>query len=147
MDNAITFNRSESLKKTFEKQLLVEQLKEQLSQAEYDLQELKKANAANISIQWKESIRWCLESSSNDSSYFIKTPSFISDCVVWKHGVEVTKDIKNKIATTLSLMFNQGEIGRIQKNGKTYYGLAKFFKKDMISLKAEYVDWFNDLLQ
>ena len=44
-------------------------------------------------------------------------------------------------------MFNQKIIGRIQKEGKTYYGVAKFFKKDMITLKAEYEKWMQDIVK
>ncbi len=128
------------------KESLIERLDEELRTAQYDLQELKRINAANTTIQWKESIKNCLEIEAEQTSYFLKTPAFISECVAWTHGVELTRDIKNKIATTLSVMFNQKLIGRIQHNSKTYYGLSKYFKTDLITLKREYTDWVEDLI-
>jgi hypothetical protein len=146
MNNPTTFNGTEILKDIREKETLLKELGEKYRSTEFEIQELKRLNAANITIQWKESIKNCLEQEASQSSYFLKTPAFISNCVAWTYGVELTRDIKNKIATTLSFMFNQGAIGRIQHNGKTFYGMPKFFKTDLVTLKRDYADWIEDLI-
>lgn len=146
MFNPTTFNSTEILKEIREKESLINELTEKFHATKFELGELKRINAANTTIQWKESIKNCLTDESIQSSYFLKTPAFISNCVSWTYGVELTRDIKNKIATTLSVMFNQGLIGRVSHNGKTYYGLDKFFEKDMTTLKKKYAEWVEDLI-
>lgn len=145
MLNPSTFNATEILKEIRDKEMLLQELDEKYRAAQFELQELKRINAANITIQWKESIKNCLESEPEEPGYFLRTPAFISNCVAWTYGVEITRDIKNKIATTLSLMFNQGLIGRVNHNGKTYYGLSKYFKNDLTTLKKEYSTWVESL--
>jgi hypothetical protein len=126
----------------------IKALEDQLSRQRFELQELKRKNAANTTIRWKESIRWCLEVDSDNAFFFIKNPAFVAKCIASKHGVEITRDIKNKISTTLSTMFNAGEIGRVQYKGNTYYGLTKFFEGETLeSLKTKYVDRLEDLRQ
>jgi hypothetical protein len=125
----------------------ISNLEKELSQHESELNYLKKKNAETIVIRWKESIKWCLEVDADNPYYFIKKPLFVSKCIAKKHGVEITTDIKNKISTTLSIMFNQGLIGRIQYNGASYYGLPKFFKKNLTELKEEYKDKLEMLRQ
>lgn len=151
MNSPTTFNGTKTLKEIREKEALVKELTEKLSSANFDLQELRKLNAANITIQWKESINICVELDADSPGYFLKTPAFISNCVAWNYGVEVTRDIKNKVATNLSQMYNQKLIGRIDHNGKTYYGDKKFFEPDkkgaLIILKDKYKGWVKDLIQ
>lgn len=147
MNAPTTFNGTKIIEEIRAKEVEIQILEDKLQSTLFKLQELKRINAANITIQWKESIKKCLEIESTETGYFLKTPSFISNCVAWTHGVELTRDIKNKIATTLSIMFNQGFIGRIQHNGKTYYGISKYFKSDLTTLKRDYIDWVKDLIQ
>jgi hypothetical protein len=131
----------------FNKQAMINTLQQQLENDKVELQHLQKQVAQNTTFQWKHSITWCLDVDSKNPSYFLKTPAFVSKCVTYKYGVQNTRDIKNKIATTLSLMFNQKQLGRIQHKGKTYYGKPHFFKNDMVTLKPEYRNWIEDLLQ
>lgn len=147
MTNPTTFNSSKVLEEIRAKEKELQDLDNAYNKAVFELQELKRINAANITIPWKESIKTCLIDEKVQSTYFLKTPAFIANCVAWTYGVEVTRDIKNKVATTLSIMFNNGEIGRIQHKGKTYYGEAAFFKTDMVTLKREFADWVEDLMQ
>lgn len=146
MSNPTTFNAAEILKEIRKKEDELQNLDEQYRAVLFELQKLRRVNAANITIQWKESIKNCLGSEPEEPGYFLRTPAFISNCVAWEHGVEITRDIKNKIATTLSLMFNQGLVGRIQHNNKTYYGLPKYFKNDLTTLKKEYSSWVESLM-
>ena len=145
MANPTTFNSTEILKEIRAKEDLLVELQVQYNNTEFRLKELRRINAANITIQWKESIKNCLDYSLDNPNYFLRTPAFISDCVAWTYGVELTRDIKNKIATTLSIMFNQGLIGRIKHNGKTFYGNSKFFESDMETLKKKYIEWVDKL--
>lgn len=126
------------LDQIMEKEKLISELENQLSKEKYELIRMKEQNAQDVVIRWKESINWCITVDSENPYYFIKTPTYISKCIASKHGVEVTRDIKNKIATNLSQMFKQKLIGRIQHGGASYYGLTKFFKNDRITLKKEY---------
>lgn len=141
MANPTTFNYTESLRVLREKENEIYTLENRLSALLFEAQELRRKNADNITIQWKEAIKNCLAIDNNAPQfpqYFLKTPAFISDCVAWTNGVEISRDIKNKIASTLSFMFKEGSVGRIQHNGKTYYGLAQYFNKDLTTIKKEY---------
>lgn len=133
------------LTKILAKEQEIIELTNKLADAKYELVKMKQENAENIVIRWKESINWCITVDSDNPYYFIKTPAFISKCIAAKHGVEITRDIKNKIATNLSQMFNQGLIGRIQHGGASYYGLTKFFKNDLVTLKKEYETFLDRL--
>lgn len=148
MANPTVFNAKESIKEVHEKEKEINDLEKRLSALIYDVQEMRKNNAANISIPWKDSIKDCLytEKGAPDyPNYFLKTPAFISNCVAWTYGVELTRDIKNKIASTLSFMFKEGAVGRIQHNGKTYYGLPQFFKDDLVTIKKEFQNKIAEL--
>lgn len=131
-----------------DKESMIRELESQLAKSKFELQELKRQNAEVTTIHWKDSIRWCLEVDASNPLYFIKTPAFVAKCIAQKHGVEITRDIKNKISTTLSIMFNAKEIGRIQHQSKTFYGLSKFFEgENLDELKAEYKDKIDKLRQ
>jgi hypothetical protein len=145
MISPITFNANKILEEIRTKEDLIYDLNEKLSAAKYELEELQKINAANITIQWKESIKKCLLSDNDEKYCFLQTPAYVSNCVAWTHGVNLTRDIKNKVSTTLSIMFNQSLLGKIQHNGKTYYGNPKYFKSDLITLKEKYVEWIREL--
>lgn len=119
------------------KEKQVKELETTLAKTKFELQELKRINAGNVTIGWKESIKWCLTVDINNGYFFVKTPAFVAKCIASKHGVEITRDIKNKISTTLSIMHNQGLIGRLQHNGKSFYGMPELFKKDLVTLKPE----------
>ena len=140
-----TFNSAKILEEIRLKEQEYNELNTNLNRVAFELQELKRLNAANITIRWKEAVKQCIFQESVQPMYFLKTPAFISNCVAWTYGVDVTRDIKNKVATTLSIMFTNKELGRIQHNGKTYYGETKFFKPDLVTLKREFKEWVEDL--
>lgn len=148
MYNPTIYNFPDAIKAIHAKEEEISALQKMLAQKTFELQEMKRRNAATITIQWKESIFSCLEVDENTPeffNYFLKTPAFISDCVAWNCGVDTTRDLKNKIASTLSFMFSKGQVGRIQQNGKTYYGLPKYFNKDLVSIKPIYMKHLVDL--
>lgn len=66
-----------------------------------------KEERPNVSIKWRESIRWCLEVDSENWRYFLKNTSAVYKCIVYKHKVDLTADIKNKIAVTLSALYKE----------------------------------------
>lgn len=123
----------------------VKELEAILAKTKFELQELKRINAGNVTIGWKESIKWCLSVDIDNSYFFVKTPAFVAKCIASKHGVEVTRDIKNKISTTLSIMHNQSLIGRVQHNGKSFYGMPELFKKDLVTLRPENIKIVDEL--
>lgn len=104
-----------------------------------ELSYLKNKRAESITIKWRESIMWCLSVDVKNPFYFIKSSVGVHKCIAYKHSIEITADIKNKIATTLSMMFKeQKHIGRIEHNGTFYYGLKELFEDDYVTLKKEY---------
>lgn len=121
----------------------------EISQKEQEIAELKYKLDFNKSfipvgdIKWRDSIRWCLEIDADNSSYFLKNSVAVYKCIAFKHGIDISSDIKNKIATTLSMLFKErDEVGRISYNNTFYYGVSKFFKEGLTELKNEYI---NDL--
>lgn len=121
----------------------IKNMEQDLHLKKAELSFLKKQVSKNAGIKWRESIIWCLDTKQKE--LFIKTPLFISKCISQKHNVQVNRDIKNKIATTLSLMFGLKLIGRISHEGVTYYGLPKYFKDDMTTLKREFISYLKIL--
>jgi len=105
-----------------------------------------KEERPNVSIKWRESIRWCLEVDSENWRYFLKNTSAVYKCIVYKHKVDLTADIKNKIAVTLSALYKEKIIGRIEYNGMHLYGLTKFFNDDLTDLKEEHKSGLDKLL-
>lgn len=78
-------------------------------------------------LKWREEIRHCLKNRKE-----LLSSAEISNCVCIRHDTEPNRNIKLKVGTTLSMMFNEGEIGRYIPDGlKDYrYGLGEFFNKD-----------------
>lgn len=141
MPNPAYFNSAEAIKNVHDKETEIYELEKKLNNLINEVQVLKKKNAESISIPLKQSVLDCLEIEKDRQDfpqYFLKTPTFISNCVAWCYAVDVNTDIKNKIASTLSFMFKEGIVGRIKHNNKTYYGLAKFFEKDLVTVKKKY---------
>src|SRR5258708_7097630 len=94
--------------------------------------EITELNMRLANIKWRDEIRRCI-TPENDNDFYLATSSQISSCLCSYNDVEViTREIKSKISSTLSLMFGEGEIGRMGgKNGRDYlYGVAKFFEDD-----------------
>ena len=70
--------------------------------------------------------------------YSLKTPIQVANCVALNFGIEASREMKNNIATTLSMLFRDSKIGRIDINGKNYYGLAQYFNADLETVKSKY---------
>lgn len=136
------------LTKIKDREKVIIDYRNKIAQYEFEVQQLKRFNAENTIIRWKDSIKWCLEVDKENPFYFIKNTAYVAKCIANKHGVEITRDIKNKISTTLSVMYNQKEIGRIQYNGNTFYGLPEFFEAENLDvLKKEYQAGLDNLRQ
>lgn len=102
-----------------------------------------------ILIKWRDSILWCLEVDSKNDGYFIKNADSVCKCIAYKHRIEITPGIRNKIASTLSTMFTQKIIGRyfIDSKNANYYGLKEFFKgRELNLLKDEYMGKIKKLV-
>jgi len=99
----------------------------------------------NTVIKWRKEIRDCLENRSS----ILSTSAEIADCVAERNGLVADRNIKVKISTTLSLMFKEGEIGRLPFDGETdfKYGDKKYFleesERKFTILRIEYSDLVN----
>lgn len=52
-----------------------------------------------------------------------------------KMGIEVGREVKNKLVSTLSRMYKNGEIGKAEYDGYIYYGLPELFEENKKTLK------------
>ena len=105
-----------------------------------------KMSMPSTNIKWRDSIRWCLDVDAQNKHYFVKNTASVYRCIAFKHGIDVTSDIRNKIATTLSSLYMEKEfVGRITHYNTLYYGVSTLFNKDENGfyslLKPEYEDW------
>jgi len=107
----------------------------ELDKTEAELKHLRSLNTAQTNIKWREAIIHCLEVDADTKSFALKSAMSVSNCIVKKYAISVDRDTKNKIATTLSFLFNNGKIGRTLDS---YYGLLIFFEDDRTTLKSEY---------
>ena len=147
MDNAISPAVEEATKKyleTDETAKKIADLSDAIKEKELAIYELEnklslaKKTRPDVTIKWRDSVKWCLEIDSKNFRYFLKSAAGVYKCIAFKHKVDITPDIRNKIATTLSLMFKEGTIGRILHNNTHYYGLKEFFNDDLTDLKDEF---------
>lgn len=119
---------------------LTEQIKKKKNEIihlEAELSVIQKTRP-EISIKWRESIFWCLNIDAQNPEYFLKSAAGVYKCIAYKHKIEVTSDIKSKIGTSLSMLFQQKKIGRLMLNGISHYGLLEFFDNDLVTLKKKY---------
>jgi len=105
-----------------------------------------KTERAALPIKWRHSTLWCLAVDEKNRRYFLKTTPGVYKCVAFKNQIDVTPDMKNKVAVTLANLFKDGKIGRIYHNGTYYYGLRKFFTEDLTQLKDEYLSDLDKLV-
>lgn len=108
---------------------------------------LKRRNYESTVIKWKKSVYGCLEVDKGKARWFLKSISSTSKCIAKRYSIDINRDARNKIATTMSLMYKAGEIGRMTWEGITYYGLPEFFEADLNTLKKEYEKYRDDLTE
>lgn len=91
---------------------------------------------SKLNISYQPLVMQCL---AVGQDYFaLKTPIQVSNCVSLSFEIETSREMKNVIATTLSNLFHDKRVGKIQINGKSYYGLPEYFNSDMVTVKAKY---------
>lgn len=105
-----------------------------------------KMERASLPIKWRSSTLWCLTIDADNFRFFLKSTAGVYKCVAFKNKVDITSDMKNKVAVTLAGLFKEKMIGRISHNGNFYYGLPKFFKDNLTELKDEYKDDLDRLI-
>ncbi|MGN6604449.1 MAG: hypothetical protein ACTHK8_18465 [Ginsengibacter sp.] len=106
--------------------------------------EITELNMKIANIKWRDEIRRCITPENDEFS--LATSSEISSCIAYNHNIEIlTREIKSKISSTLSLMFREGEIGRVGgENGKDYlYGVKEYFNSDGITINIKFKDCFK----
>lgn len=97
---------------------------------------LKKRHAESVVLKWRDEIRGCMQRVDN-GEYILVTPQQVVSCIEYKNSIAADRNIKNKIATTLSLMHREGEIGRVESDNGSIYGHKSLFKNDLKTLKNE----------
>ncbi len=120
--------------KGLEKEYEQNELKLRQLQAEIDFKKSK------LNISWIFFILECLDFK---DFYALKTPIQVANCIESKFGFSASREIKNAIATTLSNMFNDGKVGRITINNKSYYGIPKYFDDTLEKLNEKYYSFIE----
>lgn len=111
--------------------------------------EITELNMKLANIKWRDEIRTCI-TPHNPEIFYLATSSQIASCIAYKFDIKaITRDIKSKISSTLSLMFREGRIGRMgDVNGKDFmYGVIDFFENNKTTLKNEYIKRLGELEQ
>ena len=96
---------------------------------------------SKLNISYQPLILKCLEIGKD--FYSLKTPIQVADCVTINFGIEASREMKNNIATNLSMLFRDSKVGRIEINGKNYYGLPMYFNNDLETLKSKYASYIE----
>jgi len=117
----------------------------ELEEIDYQLNKIK--SKRKVDIRWRDSVKWCLEVDSRNPSYFLKNAAGVYNCIAFKHKIDITPDMKNKIATTLSSLFKEKTIGRIMHDGSFHYGISQFFNDELNEIKEEYKINLSNLKQ
>jgi hypothetical protein len=120
-------------------------LEAEIDNLKYERDRVKKQRPLVV-IKWRDSVKWCLEVDAENFRYFLKSTPGVYLCIGFKHKVEITSDIKNKIAVTLASLFKEKVIGRYDYKGTYLYGLTKFFNDDLTDLKEEYKSRLDRLI-
>lgn len=101
-----------------------------------DAQYLKEVQTKNAVIKIREEVRRCL--SFENENIYLKSSTAVSDCIAATNGIIVTRELRSKITSTLSLMYREGEIDKLDNGGvQAYYGLKKYFNKGKIKKEFE----------
>ncbi len=133
-------------KRVFDLTSLINEKTSELNRLQGELFVAKK-ELPTPNIKWRDSVKWCLEIDSENPRYFLKSTVGVYNCIAFKHGIDITADIRNKIATTLSQLFMEKIlIGRYMHGNTLYYGMAKFFKENLTDLKDEYIEQLDKLI-
>lgn len=102
-----------------------------------ELEMLKKKHAESLVIKWRDEIRGCMRRVDNGDYLFV-TAQQIIECIEYKNSIVADRNIKNKVATTLSIMHKEGEIGRIESPDGSIYGHKTLFNNDLKTAKKQY---------
>ena len=115
---------------------LIEQAEYELTLAKLEVEKWEKyinslkqlKTGETVNLKWRSEIRKCL----NESPLPLATLNNLADCIATNNHIKVDRNLKLKISSTLSLMFNEGEIGRyIRANEREYsYGNKEYFIAD-----------------
>jgi hypothetical protein len=127
----------ENIKQIRQLEQQIEEVKKKERHLSADLASLKEERQKNIKIPLRPSAMWCIEIDADNPKFFLKSVEGVSKCIGYKHSIEIDTPMRNKIATTLSWLFNNKLLGRFSINGISYYGLIEFFIKDKNGLYTE----------
>lgn len=93
------------------------------------------SDGASVALKWRSEVRRCL-----NGQNVLVTSSDVADCVAVRNTIPVDRNIRLKVSTTLSTLYNEGEIGRYARDGERdyYYGLRNYFENDGTTVKKEH---------
>lgn len=89
-------------------------------------------NAYSLSLTniiWRNEIRNWFKVSNAKHQFYLATTNEIVSCLAYRKGLKINRDIKVKISTSLSSMFQEGKIGRVTgQSGRNHlYGYKRVF--------------------
>lgn len=102
------------------------------------LKVLKHQQSMQLGIKWVDEIKKVLLR--GDSSFRVVSIGVILFNIQVSYGIKPDRNIKNKIATTLSRLYNEGKICKSEYGGYTVYGYPEAFEADGLTIKEEYID-------
>src|SRR3954468_6987071 len=88
----------------YDKQLREVQFK--ILTIDQEINQLKEDFLKTIVIKFREEIRQCL--GEYDQDYILLTHKDIISCIEYRNKIEANRNIRNKIISTLSLMYREG---------------------------------------
>ncbi len=110
------------IKETEAKILNVEQ---ELALLKVELEHLRQKHADSIVIPWGDEIKKCMRGF--DGQLIFTSYEVVLGYFETRYDIIASRKVKNSIITTLSEMFQDGVIGRLESNNIHYYGLRELF--------------------
>lgn len=96
-----------------------------LTELKYKLKALQDNQSLNVGIRWVDEIRKCLVGR-NDRLQAVTINTIIFH-IKAEYQIEEDRNMRNKVATTLSRLYKDGIVNKIDYRGKTLYGYAEMF--------------------
>lgn len=108
----------------------IHELEKSLRHKKADLVALAEKRRKELKLSHRDNSVWCLEIDQDNPYYFLKTSKGVAFCTAYKNSIVADADLKSKIASALSWLYLNEQVGRIDYNGTRYYGVTKHFTKD-----------------
>lgn len=125
-----------------EKEDTIQTIELDLARLKEELDFLRQTHADSVNIKWRDEIRSSLKGPEEQAIF--TSYDVIVNSIETKYHLKASRKIKNSIITTLSLMFKERSIGRVEVNSIYYYGFNELFTdNDLTVVKEEYSQLFE----